>query len=131
MIDALAAGRVERIDRRLVETLFDLRRTAAKDLLRRMGAELCGHALTIGRGVLMARLGEAYEQAGYRWEAPPALPRLPDSIALVSPGQLQIRFDGAEDLRSQLRLLLDACDDGFPAGGPSPPRAKPAHTGPL
>ena len=36
----------ERIDRGMVERLFDLRRTAAK-LLRRMGASLCGHSFVI------------------------------------------------------------------------------------
>lgn len=68
MIEALALAGTERIDRRLVETLFDLRRSAAKELLRRMGAELCGHSLVISRGLLMARLREAYEHPGYRWE---------------------------------------------------------------
>ncbi|MBM3729099.1 MAG: hypothetical protein FJW40_27200 [Acidobacteria bacterium] len=68
MIEALALAGAERIDRRLVETLFDLRRSAAKELLRRMGAGLCGHSLVISRGLLMARLREAYEHPGYRWE---------------------------------------------------------------
>jgi hypothetical protein len=113
MMEALALAGVERIDRRLVETLFDLRRTAAKELLRRMGADLCGHSLVISRGLLMARLREAYEHPGYRWEAGKTeRRRLPGSITL-SPGQLQIRFAGAEDLRSQLLLVLEACDNGF------------------
>ena len=68
MIEALALADAERIDRRLVEMLFDLRRSAAKELLRRMGAELCGHSLVISRGLLMARLREAYEHPDYRWE---------------------------------------------------------------
>lgn len=68
MIEALALADAERIDCRLVESLFDLRRSAAKELLRRMGAELCGHSLVISRGLLMARLREAYEHPGYRWE---------------------------------------------------------------
>lgn len=53
----------------LAEHLFDLRPTAAKALLRRMGAELCGHSLVISRGQLMARLREARENPEWTWDA--------------------------------------------------------------
>jgi hypothetical protein len=46
MIEILALADVERVDRQLAERLFDLRRTAAKALLRRLGAELWGHSLS-------------------------------------------------------------------------------------
>ena len=38
-------------------------------LLRRMGAQRCGHSLVIGRGLLMARLREAHENHDWRWES--------------------------------------------------------------
>ena len=68
MIEILALADVERVDRQLAERLFDLRRTAAKALLRRLGAELCGHSLVISRGLLMARLREALENPEWTWE---------------------------------------------------------------
>ena len=48
--------RSERIDRRRAEELFDLRRSAAHELLRRLGAERCGNALAISRSTLIASL---------------------------------------------------------------------------
>ena len=69
MIENLALAGAERIDRQAAQRLFDLRATAAKALLRRMGAELCGHALVISRAVLMARLRETLEHPDWRWEA--------------------------------------------------------------
>ena len=68
-VETLALADVERIDRPLAERLFDLRRTAAADLLRRMGAEQCGRCWVIGRGLLMARLREMRENPDFRWEA--------------------------------------------------------------
>lgn len=68
MIEALALVESERIDRRAAELLFGLRRTAAKQLLKRMGAQTCGHSLVISRGLLMARLREAHENPDWRWE---------------------------------------------------------------
>jgi len=69
MIENLALTGAERIDRQAAERLFDLRATAAKTLLRRMGAELCGHSLVISRAALMARLREALEHPDWQWEA--------------------------------------------------------------
>jgi hypothetical protein len=69
MIEILALTGAEHIDRQLVERLFDLRGTAAKALLRRMGAERCGHSFIINRGLLMARLREALENPDWQWEA--------------------------------------------------------------
>jgi hypothetical protein len=68
MIEALALAAHERIDRQTVEQLFDLRKTAAFHLLRRMGAEPVGHSLAISRTLLMARLREAQEHPQWRWE---------------------------------------------------------------
>ncbi len=68
MIEALALIETERIDRQMAEQLFNLRRTAATDLLRRMGAEQCGHSWIISRGLLSARLREAQENPRWHWE---------------------------------------------------------------
>ena len=56
MIEALESHAADRVDRRTVGELFDLRKTAAFHLLRRFGAERCGNSLAIGRARLMARL---------------------------------------------------------------------------
>jgi hypothetical protein len=68
MIEALGLLTVERIDRPTVESLFDLRKTAAFHLLRRLGAERCGNSLVIGRAHLMARLREMQEHPDWCWE---------------------------------------------------------------
>lgn len=68
MIEALELHPDDRIDSRAVETLFDLRKTAAFHLLRRVGAALCGHSLLISRGQLLARLRELREHPDWRWE---------------------------------------------------------------
>jgi hypothetical protein len=68
MLEALALLPDERIDRRRAEELFDLRRSAAHELLRRFGAERHGNALAISRGKLMARLRELLEHPDWRWE---------------------------------------------------------------
>jgi hypothetical protein len=49
MLEVLELLPDERIDRRRAEELFDLRRSAAHELLRRFGAERCGNSLAIGR----------------------------------------------------------------------------------
>jgi hypothetical protein len=69
MIEALALLDREWIDRELVERVFDLRKTASFQLLRRMGAQRCGNSLGISRGHLMARLREAHENCDWRWES--------------------------------------------------------------
>jgi hypothetical protein len=69
MIEALALLDREWIDRELAESIFDLRKTAAFHLLRRMGAQRCGNSLVIGRGLLMARLREAHENHDWNWES--------------------------------------------------------------
>src|SRR5450755_4882886 len=61
MIEALESHAADRVDRRTVGELFDLRKTAAFHLLRRFGAERCGNSLAIGRARLMARLREMQE----------------------------------------------------------------------
>ena len=69
MIEALALLDREWIDRALVERIFDLRKTAAFHLQRRIGAQRCGNSLVISRGRLMARLREAQENHNWRWES--------------------------------------------------------------
>ncbi len=68
MMEALALLHTDRLDRQMVESLFDLRKTAAFHLLRRLGAQRCGHSLVIGRACLMARLRELQEHPDWRWE---------------------------------------------------------------
>jgi hypothetical protein len=55
MIEALALFDREWIDREAVERVFDLRKSAAFHLLRRMGAQRCGNSLGISRERLMAQ----------------------------------------------------------------------------
>ena len=69
MIEGLALLDREWIDRELVERIFDLRKTAAFHLLRRMGAQRCGNSLGISRDRLMARLREAQENRDWHWES--------------------------------------------------------------
>ena len=68
MLEALALLHTDRLDRQMVESLFNLRKTAAFHLLRRLGAQRCGHSLGIGRACLMARLRELQEHPEWRWE---------------------------------------------------------------
>jgi hypothetical protein len=68
MLEALELLTADRIDRQAIEQLFDLRKTAAFHLLRRLGAERCDHSLVISRSRLMARLRELQEHPDWRWE---------------------------------------------------------------
>jgi hypothetical protein len=68
LLETLALVPDERIDRRRAEELFDLRRSAAHELMRRFGAERCGNSLAISRGRLTARLREAQDHPDWRWE---------------------------------------------------------------
>ena len=68
MLEALELTDADRIDRQAIERLFDLRKTAAFHLLRRLGAEPCGHSLVISRARLMERLRELQEHPDWRWE---------------------------------------------------------------
>ncbi len=61
MIEALALTATDPVDRRMAEQLFELRKTAAVQLLRRFGALYRGGSLVISRALLMARLREAHE----------------------------------------------------------------------
>lgn len=142
MIEVLAMADAEHIDRRAAERLFDLRATAAKALLSRMGADLCGHSLVIGRGLLMARLREAHENPDWRWEvqrrgtvheriaalrakrhrpslvpvqAELAMPRVASlpSTVLLGPGSAVIRCRDMADLLQQLVQLAKAIDSDY------------------
>jgi hypothetical protein len=68
MMETLKSLKTERLDRQMIESLFDLRKTAAFHLLRRLGAERCGHSLVIGRACLLARLRELQDHPDWRWE---------------------------------------------------------------
>ncbi len=68
LLEILALLPEQRIDRRRVEELFQLGRSASHQLLQRLGAERCGSSLALSRGQLMARLREAQEHPDWRWE---------------------------------------------------------------
>jgi hypothetical protein len=68
MIETLARLDREWIDRELAERILDLRKTAAFQWLRRLGAQRCSNSLVIARGLLIARLREAHENHDLRWE---------------------------------------------------------------
>jgi hypothetical protein len=142
MIEVLAMADAERIDRRAAERLFDLRATAAKALLGRMGADLCGHSLVISRGLLMARLREAHENPDWRWEVQrrgtvhdriealrtkrqrptlvpvqaelkmPMVASLPATV-LLGPGSVVIRCRDMADLLQQLVQIAKAIDNDY------------------
>jgi hypothetical protein len=103
LLEILGLLDTERLDRQLIEHLFDLRKTAAADLLRRMGAERVGNSMMISRGRLMARLREASEHPDWKWEVDRRL------RAARQIGQLRRDRQGrAKVLVSQLeRQLLD------------------------
>ena len=158
MIEVHAMAEAEHIDRRVAERLFDLRGTAAKALLRRMGADLCGHSLVISRGLLMARLREAHENPDWRWEvqrrrtvhqrieslrakrqrpslvpvqAEPQMavvPGLPPTIQL-GPGSVVIRCRDMADLLQQLVQLAKAIDTDYPTLQASVERPLPCPGG--
>jgi hypothetical protein len=136
MIETLALLDREWIDRQLVELVFDLRKTAAFQLLRRMGAQRCGNSLVIGRGLLMARLREAHENHDWRWESErrQSVERrigtletqrrrkslVPVDAALAkqmeelrTAGLLIIRCNDMEDLLRQLVLLAKTADTDY------------------
>lgn len=95
MLEALALADGERIDRQSVERLFDLRKTAACQLLKRMGAESAGHSLVISRSLL----GERHKVGGLGRLG--SEPRIPPSEYLI---QLAIQHLGA-GLQQQVRAL--------------------------
>jgi hypothetical protein len=64
MIEALELNGADRIDRQTIEDLFNLRKTAAFHLLRRLGAEHCGHSLVITRTCLILRGWVNYFRVG-------------------------------------------------------------------
>jgi hypothetical protein len=61
MIETLARLDREWIHRELAERIFDLRKTCAFQLLRRLGAQRCSNSLVIGRSVDGASAGSASE----------------------------------------------------------------------
>lgn len=68
ILEALGNIETDLFDRQQIEQLFDLRRTAANDLLRRMGAVRVGNSYTISRRLLVARLKQAMRHPDYQVE---------------------------------------------------------------
>lgn len=110
MIEALALVEAERIDRPLVEQLFDLRRTAAADLMRRMGAEQCGRCWVIGRGLLMARLREVQEHPEFQWETA----RRERVVQVIDDARRERRRAVVPVTGAELRRLNEMTIDGLP-----------------
>jgi hypothetical protein len=119
MLEALALLANERIDRRRVEELFDLRRSAAHELLRRFGAERCGNSLAISRGKLMARLREAQEHPDWRWERERRQSRR-NRIETLRPGQRKSEVPVTRELQKQLDAMASS-------GLPQPIRFDPGR----
>jgi hypothetical protein len=117
MIEALALADREPIDRQAVERLFDLRKTAAFHLLRRMGAEPIGHSLAISRTFLMARLREAQEHPQWRWEG--------ESRARIRERIDSLRATGRKSLVPMDAALRQAMETAEIAGLPATIRPSP------
>jgi hypothetical protein len=105
MIETLALADRERIDRQTVERLFDLRKTAAFQLLRRMGAEPVGHSLAISRTLLMARLREAHEHPHWHWERERRI-RIRERIDQLRPANRKSIVPVTRDLRERIEVLV-------------------------
>ncbi len=110
MIEALGLIEAERIDRRVVERLFDLRRTAASELMRRLGAEQCGRCWIIGRGLLMARLREVQEHHEYQWETA----RRERVVRVIDEARRERRRAVVPVTAAELRRLGEITIDGLP-----------------
>jgi hypothetical protein len=104
MIGTLALADRELIDRQTVERLFDLRKTAAFQLLRRMGAEPVGHSLVISRTLLMARLREAHEHPHWHWERERRI-RIRERIDQLRPANRKSIVPVTRDLRERMEVL--------------------------
>ena len=143
MLETLAKAPGSSFDRLAIERLFGLRRTAAQDLLRRLGAELRGHSLVVGRSQLTARLSALAQDPDLRWEVGrrdrllealrrarrrPTLLRVAaedlrrlDELTLaglpsslhLDHGRLNVECRDLEDLLGQLMQLLQLGGPGF------------------
>jgi hypothetical protein len=111
MLEALALLPDERIDRRRAEELFDLRRSAAHELLRRLGAERCGNALAISRSTLIARLREAQEHPDWRWERE-RRQAIRNRIETLRPAPRKSQVPVTPELQNQMDTLAST---GLPA----------------
>lgn len=67
IIEQLAAAPAEFIDRKTIEKLTGLQRTAAGELLKRLGASQVGKSMGIGKGKLVARLRDMQESPEFTW----------------------------------------------------------------
>lgn len=142
-IEQLGLMPAEIVDRDVVAGLFGLQRTAAVDLLRRLGAERVGKNLAIKRATLMARLREIQEMPEYTWAVDRRqqverdlerarkftaarkvkIPVGPDSDQVtmdtlppgitLTPSRLTIDFFGTEDLLRHLYELSQAVMNDF------------------
>lgn len=135
IVEQLALVEEDLLDRQACELLFDLRRAATVDMMRRMGAKQFGKSLVIGRATLIARLQELRDSPDWEWAtarrkrvavaiasaksaaglnrviiAPVTRERSVDELPGVSvtPEALIIRHDGPEDLLRRLVLVVQA-----------------------
>ena len=135
IIEQLSLLDVELLDRQACELLFDLRRAAVIDMMKRMGAIQLGKSLVIGRATLMARLQEFRDSPEWEWsqarrrrvagaiakaradaglqrvvEALPVRGRAIDELpgVTVTPQALTIRHEGPEDLLQRLVMVVRA-----------------------
>ena len=122
------------VTRRDVERLFGVSRAWAALLMRRFGADITGHVLTVPRADLLRRLRAQARGRAFRAEADrrarvvgelrqarisgvrvPVSPQvfetrlggLPEGV-VVEPGRLEVRFDGARDAVARLYAVAQA-----------------------
>jgi hypothetical protein len=129
------------VDRRAIEYVFRVSQTEAGRLLRRMGCVLAGHAKVVPRYQVQEWLRQVRRSGGYDTElhrverldeklkalakakagarvilrpdpAPRTMTDLPPGVTL-SPGCLEVRFFGAQDLLGRLFGLAQAISQDF------------------
>ena len=129
------------LDRRAMEFVFQVSQTEAGRLMRRIGCVLAGHAKVVPRYQVQEWLRRVRRSGGYDTElhrverldeklkaigkakagarvilrpdpAPRTMTDLPPGITL-SPGRLEVRFFGAQDLLGRLFDLAQAISQDF------------------
>jgi hypothetical protein len=68
ILNLLETIETEQIDRQIIERLFDVRSSAAKAILNRLGAAQIGKSFVISRKLLVKRLRQMARDPDYRFE---------------------------------------------------------------
>ena len=141
ILEELRALQVSYLDRRAVEKLFGVKERRARQLMAGLPGLQAGNAFATDRLALLARFENVVAGKPFQWEisrrarlvedleftrrqlaarrvritapAPLRLPDLPAGIQLT-PGELRITFQGAEDLAATLFALSQAMANDWP-----------------